>query len=153
MKAERKYAITRFDCESVTSHVVLVPLQSGPPHPANDEVESGVAVSMIVLPTDATLRVQSEEQLISPLRVVTLPLPAPPKDIKTDAETTGIREGSNSRGCARLVLPVTTSKAIKSTISQLPRRNFFCLCTLRHCTKQLNYAVPRAPATKVPFAF
>src|SRR5262249_34287021 len=72
LKAERKYATTRFDAASVTVQVAVVPLHEGPPHPANNEVASAVAVNVIVRPIPPTVAAQSALQLISPISVLTV---------------------------------------------------------------------------------
>jgi hypothetical protein len=72
----------------VTLQVGLIPLHEGPPHPANTELASGVAVNVIVDPWETSLTTQSERQ--ENLGDVTLPLPGPPKNIESVVGTDGL---------------------------------------------------------------
>jgi hypothetical protein len=85
---ERKYAIAPLDAPSVTLQVGFIPLHEGPPHPANNELASGVAVNVIVVAWETFLTTQSERQ--ENLGDVTLPLPGPPKDIERVVGTAGL---------------------------------------------------------------
>jgi hypothetical protein len=82
LNVERKYAITRVFRLSVTTQVGLDPVQSDPPQPANADNCSGIAVNVIVVPDESPVE-QVALQLISPLGVVTMPLPGPPKNTAT----------------------------------------------------------------------
>jgi hypothetical protein len=75
----------------VTLQVGLVPLHD-PPHPANTEVASGVAVKVIVDPWATSPTVQSEKQ-VKNAGAVTLPLPGPPKNIESVAGTNVVPPG------------------------------------------------------------
>jgi hypothetical protein len=99
------------DAASVTVQVGLVPLQESPPHPANTEVASGVAVNVIMLLTVATPWMQSEVQFISLLGVLTVPPPAPPKKIETVAA--GMRTGGGG-----LSLPSPVGAGLMAPLSK-----------------------------------
>ena len=77
----------------MTLQVVLVPLHE-PPHPANTEVASGAAVTVIICPSEPTSpTVQSEKQIIlvtENIASATLPPPGPPKNIESAAGTGGL---------------------------------------------------------------
>src|SRR5262245_22733744 len=99
----------RLDVPSVKVQVGLVPLHEGPPHPANEEVASGIAVNVIVCPSlSPTGGVQSEKQVNS-IGAATLPPPGPPKNIESVV------------GSAGLILPgvgLPSSSFLRSSITE-----------------------------------